>query len=112
MIEDAVLPCERLRWVLTDASLEMAGTAGDAAQLLQLAQRGALNLDQDLRYAMEPPTGGNTISITAADTPGRWPQWGHLLPGPEDGVFLRVQIEPNASYLPPGPEAGGIEPGS
>ena len=34
--EDAVLLREGLRRVLTDAGLEVAGVAGDAAQLLQL----------------------------------------------------------------------------
>ena len=52
--EDAVLLREGLRRVLTDAGLEVAGVAGDAAQLLQLVavQRPAVVL-ADIRM---PPT--------------------------------------------------------
>ena len=52
--EDAVLLREGLRRVLTDAGLEVAGVAGDAAQLLQLvaALRPAVVL-ADIRM---PPT--------------------------------------------------------
>jgi DNA-binding NarL/FixJ family response regulator len=52
--EDAVLLREGLRRVLTDAGLEVAGTAGDAEQLLQLV--AALRPDlvlTDIR--MRPP---------------------------------------------------------
>ena len=40
--EDAVLLREGLRRVLTDAGLEVAGVAGDAAQLLQCGSRNVV----------------------------------------------------------------------
>ena len=52
--EDAVLLREGLRRLLTDAGLEVAGTAGDAAQLLELA--GALQPDVVLTDIRMPPT--------------------------------------------------------
>jgi serine/threonine-protein kinase len=52
--EDAVLLREGLRRLLTDAGLDVAGTAGDAAQLLELA--GALQPDVVLTDIRMPPT--------------------------------------------------------
>jgi DNA-binding NarL/FixJ family response regulator len=52
--EDAVLLREGLRRLLAEAGLEVAGTAGDAAQLLQLV--GALRPDVVLADIRMPPT--------------------------------------------------------
>jgi serine/threonine-protein kinase len=52
--EDAVLLREGLRRLLTEAGLEVAGTAGDAAQLLQLVS--ALRPDVVLADIRMPPT--------------------------------------------------------
>jgi DNA-binding NarL/FixJ family response regulator len=52
--EDAVLLREGLRRLLTEAGLEVAGTAGDAEQLLRLA--GALRPDVVLTDIRMPPT--------------------------------------------------------
>ena len=52
--EDAVLLREGLRRLLTDAGLDVAGTAADAAQLLELA--GVLQPDVVLTDIRMPPT--------------------------------------------------------
>ena len=69
--EDAVLLREGLRRVLTDAGLEVAGVAGDAAQLLQLvaAQRPGLVL-ADIRM---PPTQTTEGLEAAVEIRRRWP---------------------------------------
>src|SRR6185295_9690904 len=69
--EDAVLLREGLRRVLTDAGLEVAGVAGDAAQLLQLvaAQRPGVVL-ADIRM---PPTQTTEGLEAALEIRRRWP---------------------------------------
>ncbi|HEY2285187.1 MAG TPA: response regulator transcription factor, partial [Streptosporangiaceae bacterium] len=69
--EDAVLLREGLRRVLTDAGLEVAGVAGDAAQLLQLvaAERPAVVL-ADIRM---PPTQTTEGLEAALEIRRRWP---------------------------------------
>jgi serine/threonine-protein kinase len=69
--EDAVLLREGLRRVLTDSGLEVAGVAGDAAQLLQLvaAQRPGVVL-ADIRM---PPTQTTEGLEASLEIRRRWP---------------------------------------
>ena len=69
--EDAVLLREGLRRVLTDAGLEVAGTAGDAAQLLQLV--AALRPDVVLADIRMPPTQTTEGLQAALEIRRRWP---------------------------------------
>jgi DNA-binding NarL/FixJ family response regulator len=69
--EDAVLLREGLRRVLTDAGLEVAGTAGDAAQLLQLVP--AIRPDIVLADIRMPPTQTTEGLQAALEIRRRWP---------------------------------------
>jgi DNA-binding NarL/FixJ family response regulator len=69
--EDAVLLREGLRRVLTDAGLEVAGTAGDAAQLLHLVP--ALRPDVVLADIRMPPTQTTEGLQAALEIRRRWP---------------------------------------
>ena len=69
--EDTVLLREGLRRVLTDASLDVAGTAGDADQLLQLVE--ALRPDVVLADIRMPPTQTTEGLQAALEIRRRWP---------------------------------------
>ena len=69
--EDAVLLREGLRRVLTDAGLEVAGTAGDAEQLLSLVT--LLHPDVVLTDIRMPPTQTTEGLEAAVDIRRRWP---------------------------------------
>lgn len=69
--EDTVLLREGLRRVLTDAGLEVAGTAGDAAQLLQMVP--ALRPDVVLADIRMPPTQTTEGLQAALEIRRRWP---------------------------------------
>jgi DNA-binding NarL/FixJ family response regulator len=69
--EDAVLLREGLRRVLTDAGLEVAGTAADAAQLLQLVP--AIRPDVVLADIRMPPTQTTEGLQAALEIRRRWP---------------------------------------
>jgi DNA-binding NarL/FixJ family response regulator len=69
--EDAVLLREGLRRVLTDAGLEVAGAAGDAAQLLQLV--AAVRPDVVLADIRMPPTQTTEGLQAALQIRRRWP---------------------------------------
>jgi DNA-binding NarL/FixJ family response regulator len=69
--EDAVLLREGLRRLLTEAGLDVAGTAGDAAQLLRLA--GALRPDVVLADIRMPPTQTTEGLQAAVAIRRQWP---------------------------------------
>jgi DNA-binding NarL/FixJ family response regulator len=69
--EDAVLLREGLRRLLTEAGLDVAGTAGDAAQLLRLA--GALRPDVVLTDIRMPPTQTTEGLQAAVAIRRQWP---------------------------------------
>ena len=69
--EDAVLLREGLRRLLTEAGLEVAGTAGDGAQLLRLA--GALRPDVVLADIRMPPTQTTEGLQAAVAIRRQWP---------------------------------------
>ena len=69
--EDAVLLREGLRRLLTEAGLNVAGTAGDAAELLRLA--GALRPDVVLADIRMPPTQTTEGLQAAVAIRRRWP---------------------------------------
>jgi DNA-binding NarL/FixJ family response regulator len=69
--EDAVLLREGLRRVLTDAGLEVVGTAADAVQLLQLVP--AVRQDVVLADIRMPPTQTTEGLQAALDIRHRWP---------------------------------------
>jgi DNA-binding NarL/FixJ family response regulator len=69
--EDAVLLREGLSRVLTDAGLEVAGTAADAAGLLQLV--GALHPDVVLADVRMPPTQTTEGLQAARQIRQQWP---------------------------------------
>jgi DNA-binding NarL/FixJ family response regulator len=69
--EDMVLLREGLRRVLTDAGLEVAGTAGDADQLLKLAE--TLRPDVVLADVRMPPTQTTEGLQAALEIRRRWP---------------------------------------
>jgi DNA-binding NarL/FixJ family response regulator len=69
--EDAVLLREGLSRVLTDAGLEVAGTAADAAGLLQLV--GALHPDVVLADVRMPPTQTTEGLQAARQIRRQWP---------------------------------------
>jgi DNA-binding NarL/FixJ family response regulator len=69
--EDTVLLREGLRRVLTDAGLDVAGTAADADQLLQLVQ--ALTPDVVLTDIRMPPTQTTEGLQAALEIRRRWP---------------------------------------
>ena len=69
--EDAVLLREGLRRVLTDAGLEVVGTAADAVQLLQLVP--AVRPDVVLADIRMPPTQTTEGLQAALDIRRRWP---------------------------------------
>jgi DNA-binding NarL/FixJ family response regulator len=69
--EDAVLLREGLRRLLTEAGLDVAGTAADAAQLLELV--GALRPDVVLADIRMPPTQTTEGLQAALQIRRRWP---------------------------------------
>jgi serine/threonine-protein kinase len=69
--EDTVLLREGLRRVLTDAGLDVAGTAADADQLLKLVQ--ALSPDVVLTDIRMPPTQTTEGLQAALEIRRRWP---------------------------------------
>ncbi len=69
--EDAVLLREGLRRLLTDAGLEVAGTAADAVQLLQLV--GTLRPDVVLADIRMPPTQTTEGLQAAVQIRRQWP---------------------------------------
>jgi serine/threonine-protein kinase len=69
--EDAVLLREGLRRLLTDAGLEVAGTAADAVQLLQLV--GTLQPDVVLADIRMPPTQTTEGLQAAVQIRRQWP---------------------------------------
>jgi DNA-binding NarL/FixJ family response regulator len=69
--EDTVLLREGLRRVLTDAGLDVAGTAGDADQLLALVQE--LSPDVVLADIRMPPTQTTEGLQAAVEIRRRWP---------------------------------------
>ena len=69
--EDAVLFREGLRRVLTEAGLDVAGAAGDAAELLQLV--AALRPDVVLADVRMPPTQTTEGLQAAVADPPQWP---------------------------------------
>jgi serine/threonine-protein kinase len=69
--EDTVLLREGLRRVLTDAGLDVAGTAADADQLLRLVQ--ALSPDVVLTDIRMPPTQTTEGLQAALEIRRRWP---------------------------------------
>jgi DNA-binding NarL/FixJ family response regulator len=69
--EDTVLLREGLRRVLTDAGLDVAGTAADAEQLLKLVQ--ALSPDVVLTDIRMPPTQTTEGLQAALEIRRRWP---------------------------------------
>jgi DNA-binding NarL/FixJ family response regulator len=69
--EDAVLLREGLRRLLTEAGLEVAGTAGDAAELLRLA--GTLRPDVVLADIRMPPTQTTEGLLAAVTIRRQWP---------------------------------------
>ena len=69
--EDTVLLREGLRRVLTDAGLEVAGTAGDADQLVSLVQ--ALRPEVVLADIRMPPTQTTEGLQAALEIRRRWP---------------------------------------
>lgn len=69
--EDAVLLREGLSRLLTEAGLDVAGTAGDAAQLLQLA--ATLRPDVVLADIRMPPTQTTEGLRAALDIRRHWP---------------------------------------
>ena len=69
--EDAVLLREGLRRVLTDAGLEVVGTAGDAASLLEVV--GALLPDVVLADIRMPPTQTTEGLQAARQIRVQWP---------------------------------------
>jgi DNA-binding NarL/FixJ family response regulator len=69
--EDAVLLREGLRRLLTEAGLEVAGTASDALQLLQLV--GSLRPDVVLADIRMPPTQTTEGLQAAVQIRRRWP---------------------------------------
>jgi DNA-binding NarL/FixJ family response regulator len=69
--EDAVLLREGLRRVLDDAGLEVAGTAADAQQLLQLV--GTLRPDVVLADIRMPPTQTTEGLLAARQIRQQWP---------------------------------------
>jgi serine/threonine-protein kinase len=70
--EDSVLLREGLRRVLADAGLEVAGTAGDAAALLQMV--AALRPDVVLADIRMPPTQTTEGLQAALEIRRRWPR--------------------------------------
>jgi serine/threonine-protein kinase len=70
--EDSVLLREGLRRVLTDAGLEVAGTADDAAALLQMV--AALRPDVVLADIRMPPTQTTEGLQAALEIRRRWPR--------------------------------------
>jgi DNA-binding NarL/FixJ family response regulator len=69
--EDTVLLREGLRRVLTDAGLDVAGTAGDAAELISLV--AALRPDVVLADIRMPPTQTTEGLQAALEIRRRWP---------------------------------------
>jgi DNA-binding NarL/FixJ family response regulator len=69
--EDAVLLREGLRRVLTDAGLDVAGTAGDADQLLKVVQE--LSPDVVLTDIRMPPSQTTEGLQAAVEIRRRWP---------------------------------------
>ena len=69
--EDAVLLREGLRRLLTEAGLDVAGTAGDAARLLHLV--GALHPDVVLADVRMPPTQTTEGLQAAVQIRRQWP---------------------------------------
>jgi DNA-binding NarL/FixJ family response regulator len=69
--EDAVLLREGLRRLLTEAGMEVAGTAGDGAELLRLA--GALRPDVVLADIRMPPTQTTEGLQAAVAIRRQWP---------------------------------------
>jgi DNA-binding NarL/FixJ family response regulator len=69
--EDAVLLREGLRRVLTDAGLDVAGTAGDAGQLLKLVE--TLHPDVVLTDIRMPPDQSTEGLQAALEIRRRWP---------------------------------------
>jgi DNA-binding NarL/FixJ family response regulator len=69
--EDAVLLREGLRRVLTDAGLDVAGTAGDAAELISLV--AAIRPDVVLADIRMPPTQTTEGLQAALEIRRRWP---------------------------------------
>src|SRR3984885_1485453 len=69
--EDAVLLREGLRGLLTEAGLDVAGTAGDAGRLLHLA--AALRPDVVLADIRMPPTQTTEGLRAAVEIRRRWP---------------------------------------
>src|ERR1700733_1911880 len=75
--EDAVLLREGLRGLLTEAGLDVAGTAGDAGRLLHLA--AALRPDVVLADIRMPPTQTTEGLRAAVEIRRRWPGPGVLV---------------------------------
>ena len=69
--EDTVLLREGMSRLLTEAGLDVAGTAGDAAQLLHLA--GALRPDVVLTDIRMPPSQTTEGLQAALEIRRRWP---------------------------------------
>ncbi len=69
--EDAVLLREGLRRVLTDAGLDVAGTAGDAVELVSLV--AALRPDVVLTDIRMPPAQSTEGLAAALEIRRRWP---------------------------------------